>query len=163
MTESAAAPEPLFGGHAYLGWESPAAIELRGFAGWLEGQAVDVGPGRAQFRLMTLGLEACGSSLAPLHGLDLGPCLAVEAGALRAEGIAGGSIVEAREAFRFWAAAKMLGQLRWRAGRLAAELSGGALIPLVREDFVFEAPHAVIHETPSFGWTLQAGGALAFP
>lgn len=163
VSESAVAPEALFGGHAYIGWEWPSAIELRGFAGWLEGPTVDVGPGRARFRLMTGGVEACGTSLAPLSGLDIGPCLALEAGALRAEGMKGGAIVEGREALRFFAAAKILGQLRWRAGRLAAELSGGAIVPLVREEFVFEAPHSVVHETPGFGWTVQAGGAVAFP
>ena len=161
--ESALGPEPLFGGQVTLGREYEAGFELRAFLSWLEGKSVDAGPGRARFRFRGGGLEACQIIAEPLPELRLGPCLGIELGALRGEGLAFGEIVEPRAANRFWTAGRMLGQLRWRAGRLAAELSGGAILPLTRQSFVFEAPHSVIHETPLVGFTLLGGGQVLFP
>lgn len=161
--QSALAPEPLLGGQLVLGWEHSAALELRAFASWLEGAAIDAGPGRARFRLLGGGAEACGALVRPASAFDIGPCLGVEAGALRGEGLSGGSITEAYAATRLWGAGRALGRLQWRPGRLATELAGGAVIPLVRQSFVFEAPDTVIHETPALGWTLAAGASVSFP
>lgn len=161
--ESALGPEPMFGGQLTLGRENEAGFELRAFLGWLEGGVVEAGPGRARFRFWGGGIEACQAMKEPLPGLRLGPCLGLEAGVLRGEGLAFGEIVEPKAANRPWAAGRMLGQLRWRAGRLAAELSGGAVFPLVRQAFVFEAPHSVIHETPLAGFTVLGGGQVVFP
>lgn len=163
VAESALAPEPLLGGQLSLGWEHPGGLEIRGYGGWLSGGAVDAGPGRARFRLLGGGAEACYSLLHPLPGMKLGPCLGAEAGALRGEGLANGAIVEGRTATRFWAAGRALGQLRWRTGRLSLELAGGAVLPWVRHSFVFETPDSVIHETPVLGFTLLAGGSVRFP
>lgn len=162
-TESALGPEPLFGGQVALGHESETGRELRVFVSWLEGRAVDAGPGRARFGFVGGGLEACQAMTEPLSGLRIGPCLGLEAGALRGEGLAFGAIVEPKRATRLWMAGRMLGQLRFRAGSLAAEIAGGAVLPLTRSSFVFETPHSVVHETPLLGFTLLGGGQVAFP
>lgn len=161
--ESALGPEPLVGGQVALGRELDTGFELRAFVSFLEGSAVDAGPGRARFRFRGGGLEACQAMTEPLPGLRIGPCLGIEAGALRGEGLVFGEIVEARTANRLWTAGRMLGQLRFRSGRLAADLAGGAILPLTRSAFVFEAPDSVIHETPFWGFTILGGGQVVFP
>lgn len=160
---SALGPEPMFGGQITVGREYEAGFEMRAFGGWLEGRIVDAGPGRARFRHWGGGVEACQAWTEPLPKLRIGPCLGLELGVLRGEGLAFGEIVEPRAANRPWAAGRVLGQLRWRTARLGAELSGGAILPLVRQSFVFEAPHSVIHETPLVGFTVLGGGQVVFP
>lgn len=162
VAESAVAPKPLFGGEIALGWDV-GSFETRGSARWLGGAAQEFGPGQARFRLMGGGFAVCAFPLPILPRLDLGGCGGLELGALRAEGLRGGEIVEGRAATRLWAAGRLLGEMRFWSGSFGAELSGGAVLPFAREVFVFDSPERVIHETPAIGAVLEAGLSWRLP
>ena len=107
------------------------------------------------------GIAAACHPIADVEVLSLGACLWAQFGAIRGEGIPGGTIVETRAAWRQWLAPGPALELSRRLGSSArVDLDLGVLLPIFRPEFVFDTPRREAHETPSVAaW---AGVGLAF-
>ena len=87
------------------------------------------------------------------------PCLAIDAGFLRAEGVQSASLPEPHEASLPWFAATLLGRAGVvLGGLLVLEAEGGLTLPLVRKRFGFSKPEppASLYSVPPVG----AGAAI---
>jgi hypothetical protein len=115
--------------------------------------------GAADFRAILARLDACwfGGVVATTRFL-VSPCANVEAGVLTGSG----SVAQPQNAHRPWlapgASVHVLAGLT-RAIWLSAAAS--AFAPLVRDEFVFRNPDAVIHRTDAVGAALELGLAAA--
>ncbi len=112
------------------------------------GDAIDPafgGGGDAHFHFSVGRLDAC---VPVTVGSWLAGCAGVEAGRLRGEGV---EIAHPSVANATWLALDLGAALRVPFGSVVGlDLEGGAAIPLLHPRFVFDTPHAVIHETPKF-------------
>lgn len=113
----------------------------------------------ASFRYFTGDLEVCPA------GLRLSPAIAARACAQLA-----GGIVQARgldtpnpeEHSGAWVDARALSRLSVSRGRFDLELHGGALAPITRPTFVFQAPRTLVHHTPAMAAFVGIGGGVRF-
>ena len=113
----------------------------------------------ASFRYFTGDLEVCPA------GLRLSPAIAARACAQLA-----GGIVQARgldtpnpeEHSGAWVDARALSRFSVSRGRFDLELHGGALAPITRPTFVFQAPRTLVHHTPAMAAFVGIGGGVRF-
>jgi hypothetical protein len=162
----AVAPRALFGGglfadRAFEGRWSPTlrlAAEIAGTG------AFDAGPGGASFLRGIVRLDGCAFPLRTATArLSLVPCIAVEGGAIHAEGILMGSLAHVDQTTVPWVAGGVLPRLSVEAGAVTLEVQGGPVFPAVRRSFVFETPSYVIGTLPAATWTVAAGAGARFP
>lgn len=158
----AVAPKALFTGgvrfelaaHFASPWSPTFALAL------LAGQTGTLSPTveLAQFRWLGGRLELCPLKLTFGAMLSLRPCALADLAALRATG---DSAPHPGEATRFWAATGALAALRWSPeGGFFVDAQAGALVPLTRDDFIFENPKILVHRPAAVGVT--AALALGF-
>lgn len=161
----AVAPGPLFGGAIFA--ERIAAAALRPSIGIeIEVAATgarDAGPGRAAFLRAAGRITGCVLAPRPEDTFALVPCLAVEGGVLRGQGIASGSITSASAATVPWFALDLLPRVVVRAGPAFLVASGGPVFPLVRRKFVFESPDFLVFELPAVTAAASIGAGVHFP
>jgi hypothetical protein len=164
-TAFAVTPRPLVGGGVYV--ERAFASRFGGSLALsvaVEGTgAFDAGPGRVWFLRGVARVEGCAFSWRPTRALWIVPCLAVEGGALHAEGIRGGSLVTADQVTVPWAGAGLLPRISVDLGRAVLHLSGGPIFPLVQRTFQFVMPQQTIHTVPPVTGAALAGAAVRFP
>jgi hypothetical protein len=150
LAEGASAPTPLIGGGAFgelggkMGSIRPAVRLGIGYAASAPAFADDA---RVTFSSILGLLEACPTTWGTRRA-SLRPCLRMEGGSRLT---AGHDIPEAQAVRRPWFALGAAAHVRWFvAGLVFAELSGGALFPVVR-DRVYLAPGTTVHEVPWIG------------
>lgn len=154
------APEPLVTVGLSLGarlttgsWFSPA---LQLTPSW--GKTGSTGPAAelGSFAWTVARLEACPVEVRLTKALGFSPCLAGELGRLLARGTAAG--VESTRAERWWAAPGVTAALHLELGSWFVRLSGEAVFPAIRDEFVFRSPERSVHRPDAAAW----GGRLAF-
>lgn len=140
------------------GWLSPLA-QLTPL--WAKTGTTGPRSPHATFAWALLRVDACPTRLALGSGLMLFPCASGEAGQVSASG-RDDSVDVPESRTRAWVALGPSLSLRFEADRWFFALSGGALAPLTRDEFVFEGPTVRIHEVPAvvFGGLLGVGMAL---
>jgi hypothetical protein len=154
---------PAWGVYAELGSARPAwSIRLSGFD-----SRRDTGEGarQANFAANWLRLEACPYALALGARVSFSPCLAFDAGQLRARAPnAPGSTGQQSIA---WAAAVGIARLGWLfRERLSLSLDGELGAPLVRHSFRFiNADNSLdtVLEVPKIGVGMKLGLGVRFP
>ncbi|MBK8997144.1 MAG: hypothetical protein IPM35_15540 [Myxococcales bacterium] len=106
----------------------------------------EVGSGAARFALTTASLDAC-PGMVDAAGLLLTGCALLEAGALRAEGVARGGVSEPNRVTRPWLELGVATRFSWVIAEVVRlELSGAVTHPLTRRTYVFDNPREVVHE-----------------
>jgi hypothetical protein len=102
--------------------------------------------------------------LCPLR-LELGsfafvPCGRVSAGALHGEGV---QIFQPHKETRPWVDVGLVVVARWApVSPVFVELSGGPLVPLLRDRFHFDDPDVTIHQAPAVGGVAGADVGVSF-
>jgi hypothetical protein len=96
----------------------------------------------ASFAWTFARVEACPWRFDLAHPLALRACALVDAGVLSADG-GGGAGFLAGSHLRPWVTAGELARLEWTVGLLRVEVEGGLALPLVRENFAFDAATSV--------------------
>lgn len=119
------------------------------FAAHYEGHQRLVDTGR-RARLRTIGVAASGCTFRFARGpWALAPCVALDLGTLRAEGLREDRLVAAGGRTIFWAALAAELRLAWEPpAPLWLELQGTLSAPLVRHSFVFDNPPADVFTVP---------------
>ncbi len=98
----------------------------------------------ATFRLMAVRAEGCPLVFELAEALVLRPCLAVDAGAVRAEGK---DIARPRTETRPWASLGARGRLVWLLGsRIFLDAAAGAQLALTRDEYVFRNPRNHLYQ-----------------
>jgi hypothetical protein len=98
----------------------------------------------ATFRLMALRVEGCPLVLDIRGLLSVRPCLAVDAGAVRAEGK---NIARPRSETRAWASAGARGRLVWMLGKhVFLDAAAGAQFAATRDEYVFRNPRNRLYQ-----------------
>ena len=93
--------------------------------------------------------EGCPVVLSLTPWLASEPCLAVEVGQLRAQGVRDEAIQITGVDKAPWVSAGAMGRLHADVfGDLGVELEGGLLVPLIRHEFVFRHPDGTVYHTP---------------
>lgn len=101
--------------------------------------------GSARFNLLMARAEACPVAAGPFAGVELEPCLLLDAGAVLARGDDGrGAVSRTRPYF----GAGALGRLRFAVGGVDLGLEVGMVRPLVRDTWSF-APNETIYASPA--------------
>ncbi|MFT3771353.1 MAG: hypothetical protein QM820_38550 [Minicystis sp.] len=161
----AATPSPLFGGAIFVDrilsphW----GASLRVGAEVAATGAIDVGPGGAAFLRAAARVDGCALVIRPAPWLTLVPCVAAEAGVIRAEGLARGQITSPGAATVPWIALDFVPRITVDLGGAFLEAQGGPAFPLVRRQFLFESPAFVVHELPAVTGTVSVGAGFHFP
>ncbi len=154
------APEPLVTFGLSLGarlasktWFAPSLqlTPLWGKTG-STGPAADLG----SFAWSMARLEACPVDLRLTPKLGFSPCVAGELGRLAARATA--SDVAPTSADRWWAAPGVTAALHLDLGSWFVRVSGEAIFPAVRDEFVVRTPDRTVHQASSAAW----GGRLGF-
>lgn len=149
-------------GFAEVGAASPlryVRLRFRGASG-----STSMGERGATFLLLVGGLSVCPVAAEIAPRLELAPCVGVEAGNLHGTGEKSTALPNPRSADIFWAAGYADLRLRWRAAEvLSVELTAEVGVPLVRHDFTFEGPSAVIYALPAIGGGGALGAVAHFP
>ncbi len=116
----------------------------------------------AKFAWTSARLELCPARVSIRDDITLRPCAGLSAGALQAAGERG--VEAAQSQRRPWLSADVLGRIAWRvAGTFLVEIHGGALIPIVRDEFFFVGPTTTVHEIPPVAGYFGAGAGAQFP
>jgi hypothetical protein len=123
----------------------------------------DAGRGGVSFVRALGRLEVCAFAVRPVARLSLAPCVNLEAGALDARGIVGGSLTFVREGIVPWVGAGLVPRFELDLGRLELEARGGPVLPAVRRTFVFENPVYAIYSLPAVTWTTGVGMGVRVP
>ncbi len=98
----------------------------------------------ATFRLMAVRVEGCPLAVELVETLALRPCLAVDAGAVRAEGK---DIARPRTETRAWASVGARGRLVWLLGsRIFLDAAAGAQLAVTRNEYVFRNPRNHLYQ-----------------
>lgn len=121
---------------------------------------VERGAGGAELTLWAGRLEACPVRVEIGPVLRVSPCLAVDAGQLRA---AGTRVMPANHVERPWLAGGGIGRLEfglWDV--LAVELSGELFVPFVRDRF-FVGANTTVHRAPAVAGGAALGLGVRFP
>ncbi len=106
-------------------------------------------------------LEICAARPLANRALRLGACGGAEFGALRGEGI---GVTPIRSDTRPWVALPLLARLSWAPSRLfAVEAYGGAIFPLMRDEFVVRSPRTSVYEVPVVAATAGLGASVFLP
>ncbi len=114
--------------------------------------------GTAAFSLVAGRLEACPTRLTA-GSLSLLPCLALEAGALRAGGT---GTTYSTSVDRPWVTAGLAARAEIAVSRwISLEAQGALTLPFIRDSFYLE-PDITAHDVPAVGGTLGGGAALHF-
>jgi hypothetical protein len=153
------APNPSFGASVGLEWNSPIA-RSSAFGGefvFLTGAKNEVSGAKSSFVFAFARPYACPVGVPLGASVGLLPCVALQLGAV----VARGSELENPESeTRFWAA----GELALRLDIAFSEewfmdLSGGAIFPFTRYQFVFRTPETAIYDIPAVaaGFGLRVG------
>lgn len=123
-------------------------------------QVVGLGPQRARFALLAGRLEVC-PVRAVIHGpISAAPCALFEAGALAADGL---SPFSPSTRTRPWAAPGLGARVQIDVlGDAMVEVDGGAVFPLVRDEFYF-SPTLTAHVVPTVGGFVGGGVGMHFP
>jgi hypothetical protein len=161
----AVTPGPLAGGAIFagrvfdgaLGASVRLAVEVEGTG------TLDAGPGQVWFLRGAARVTGCAFTWRPAAWISAVPCVAIEAGALHGQGVAGGALTSALQATVAWAGAGVLPRVGIEVGPGILELEGGPVFPLVRRTFVFKPPEYVIHTVPPVTGTIGLGWGMRFP
>lgn len=109
------------------------------------------------------GVDVCPVRVGLGGRLTLRPCAEVNAGVLAADSSGSSGVEQPADRRRAWVAADLHGRLAWEPVRfLALELEGGALVPFVRETFLF-LPRADVYQAPIIAVFGRAGASVRFP
>jgi hypothetical protein len=123
------------------------------------GASIPTQPGSAQFTWTVGRVDSCAAWQFG-KWLTAGPCAGIEAGILEGKG----SIAHPLDRSRPWVAVAAILRGRWLVlPPFFLELEAGAVLPLVRDTFVFESPRTVVYEVPSVGPQAGAGLGALFP
>lgn len=108
------------------------------------------------------GIRASGSPWALRIGqVLLRPVAGLELGALRGRGA---EVARPLDQTRAWVSASVAGRAQWEIGGvLLLEAEGGALLPFVRDTFVFRDPDEVIHRPPALSGFGAIGLGVLLP
>jgi len=150
------APDGLLLLRAFGGLAFEARWEVRLSASYGSASAVR-SDASLRFSAAWARLEGCWLAVRIGARGSLGPCAALEGGALHASGVEQPPrIAVAKSATEPWAAGAALGRIRLTEEMLFVEAQAELLAPLVRHEFVLERPPAQVHEFP----VLAVGAAL---
>jgi hypothetical protein len=119
----------------------------------------------AEFRAWGGRLDACPLAF-ERSGVFAAPCLAVDAGFLRAEGLKSTSLPDPHVASLPWFAATLLGRAGVvLSGLVVLEAEGGLTLPLVRKDFGFSKPEppTKLYAVPAVGAGAAIHAGVRFP
>lgn len=161
----AVTPSALFGGEIFaarrfagaLGASLEAAVDLSGTGD------IAVRGGEAWF-LQAIGrIEGCPVRVRFGGRWAFAPCVEVEAGVLRGQGVLQSPLTYVDAASVPWAGAGLLPRLEVGFGPLALEVRGGPVFPLVRQEFVFKTPFSDVYDVPAVTATVSAGLGVRFP
>jgi hypothetical protein len=131
---------------------------------WTPTVTADAELGQATFRWLAIRAEGCPVALSLTAWLVSEPCLAVDVGQLRAQGVRDETIQITGVDYAPWVSAGAVGRLHADVfGDLGVELEGGLLVPLYRHEFVFRHPDGTVYHTPPITGGLALGLALHFP
>jgi hypothetical protein len=159
------APRPLLGGalllQRVLSPDLTASIRLAAEAATTG--SFDIGPGGAAFLRVVGRVDGCAFALRPTARVSIVPCVMAEAGALRGSGVLQGALRTVQVATVPWVAMGLLPEVAVRLGRVSIEAQAGPVFPLMRRQFVFEAPDYVVHEVPPLTFAASLGVSVSFP
>lgn len=102
-------------------------------------------------------------SICPLgrdRGIRFLLCVLADLGFVRAEGKA---VDVPKSATRFWAALGPAGRVGVSTSRIYVDFDMALLVPLTRDDFIFENPRIVVHDVPAFGWSTGLSAGVKLP
>jgi hypothetical protein len=119
--------------------------------------------GQAKFVTDWLRAEFCPISFWAGAHVSLSPCVAADAGVLRASG-SGGGLKDSFSKPLFWASGDLLVRFGWEfAERLALSVDGELGAPLIRHVFVFENPSTRLFLVPALGAGAKVSVGVRFP
>jgi hypothetical protein len=159
------APGVLVGGGPFVEIrpDTPIGLSIRLAAEVAATGTLDLGPGSAHFLRGIGWLDACAALLRPARWLSLAPCLGVEGGFLRGQGLPGQAVSVTRQVVVPWAGLGFLARAVLSLGdRVRLDLQGGPEFPLVRRSFVFDAPTFLVHEVPPVTGIVRLGAGVSF-
>jgi hypothetical protein len=165
MTALAVAPRPYFGGGVLLdrAFDTRWGASIRLAAEVAATGGFDIGPGGASFLRGLVRIEGCVFALEATRWLRLTPCLGVEGGAIRAEGLLRGALVQAQESTVAWVGVGVLPRLDVDLGRVVLEVQGGPTFPVVHHEFIFQNPRYEVYDLPVVTWTVAFATRVRFP
>jgi hypothetical protein len=165
MTAFAVAPRPYFGGGVFLdrAFDTRWRASVRLTAEVAATGNFDIGPGGASFLRGLVRVEGCAFALEPTPWLRLIPCLGVEGGAIRAEGLLRGSLVQAQESTVAWVGVGVLPRLDVDFGTVVLEAQGGPTFPAIHHEFIFQNPRYEVYDLPAVTWTVAFATRVRFP
>lgn len=119
--------------------------------------------GTASLRWTYAGFDVCPVRIGLAPTLSLRPCVELNAGVLEADSSGSNGVSQPRDRERAWVATDLHGRLAWKpVGFLALELEGGAMVPFVRETFLF-LPRTDVYHAPILAFFGRAGASVRFP
>jgi hypothetical protein len=138
------------------GWLAPSARLSVSFAS----NHIDV-ERDATFVWVSAGLDLCPIRVPLARVIALRPCAAGQAGALWGRGV---QVAEPATELRPWWSAGASAHLTLQVTpRFAVDVSGAALVPLRRREFVLESPRHEIARTAPMSVIVGLGASLALP
>ncbi len=150
-------PHPALGAELRVRIEQPRRGPSIAFgASLLSSTPIDHSP-RATFRFITADLEGCPIGIILSPAIDAHACAAIAMGVIDARGV---DIANPELHSQPWVDARGLARFAVSDGRFGLEVRGGALAPLTRPTFVFQAPRALVHETPSIAAFAVLGASV---
>lgn len=160
MLATAIAPALLPGANAFLDVESrQSGMSARLGALGLFG-AVNTAVGEVRYRLLGGRLEGCPFRMGT-NDLNARPCLAVDLGQLRVQGLDGD---EARSDTGLWAAANVIARVSWQAASsVALEAQAGAFVPFTRYTLETGDPTIDGDRTSFVGFSAGLGARALLP
>jgi hypothetical protein len=108
------------------------------------------------------GLQGCPMGIR-VHAVVAAPCAAIEGGALRSEGLPGGTIVRGRSEWNGWFAGALLGRTAVALGVLTVDAAFGVVLPITRVRFLISSPDSQWYQTPAVGWSFSVGVGATLP
>ncbi|HEY3501119.1 MAG TPA: hypothetical protein VGK73_40775, partial [Polyangiaceae bacterium] len=122
-----------------------------------------VGDRLAEFRLLGGRVEGCPLVDGFTAWFSGEGCVALDLGALGGRGDDSSALLAGSSDTMFWAATVVAGRVRARLGeRVFLEGQGELGFPLVRHEFVFEAPRELIFRVPAAGVAARVGLGVQF-
>ncbi|MDX2024706.1 MAG: hypothetical protein SF187_30970 [Deltaproteobacteria bacterium] len=105
--------------------------------------------GRARFDWTAGALSACAAAFNRPPFMLRGPCLGLNVGAIRGQGL---DLAQPRDATRLWLSVEATVQMSVHpGGPFFIRVVGGAAMPLLRHQFVFRSPDVLLYQTPGLG------------
>jgi hypothetical protein len=153
-------PDVAVGGRAFgeASINVAARPSVRLSVAWYPGTDLETSGGPVHFSQLTGRFEICPIRL-ETGELSLSPCLALDAGSLRA----GRSAPAGSEGAHVWLAPGALARVAWFFGPVVGlELEGGITVPLDRYRFFF-TPEPLVYQVPKVTGSGGLGVVLRFP